>query len=118
MAQKFLIINDALITGTVEFHKELVREGTKREDIKGGGWYHWDEEEKVVLFYSTSQDYGSVTIEEWLEALKSEDTWISPFWDDHKFIFSDRLKLEDVYKQNGMLTLMQKIMRETQNENE
>lgn len=44
---KFIIENDNLILGKVQFHKHLA---TDSKGVKGGGWYEFDYEKKCLLF--------------------------------------------------------------------
>lgn len=67
MARKF-VINDGrlLMSACVEFHKELVKEGTT---TKGGGIFHIDEDAKKIWLFDQSMDFGRATKEDIEEAL-------------------------------------------------
>lgn len=94
MACKFVISNGEIFFATVSYHSEILKDNTK---TIGGGWWHWDEEKKIIYLYGTSSDFGSVTKEQIAEAWKN--SLISPFWEGCTFIYSDRLKLDDVLSQ-------------------
>lgn len=65
---KFIIMDDEFILGKVEFHADLTR---KRDGIKGGGWWHLNEDKTELLLYGTSSDFGSVTKEQIIAAFES-----------------------------------------------
>jgi len=85
--RKFIVNNNELIMGDVEFHEGLIGSSRKREDTIGGGRWHWDEENNAVYFWGVSTDFGGVTKEQFEEAVKNSMT--SPFMDESKFMFSD-----------------------------
>ena len=58
MAQKFVINDNRLILGQVDFHKELCKDNTK---TVGGGYWHLDSERGILYLYGISVDYGPVT---------------------------------------------------------
>ena len=63
MHPKFIIacppeapLEGTFIYGMVYQHKDLVRE---RCYVRGGGWYHKDDINKVMTLYGSSGDFGS-----------------------------------------------------------
>lgn len=58
---KFIIENDNLILGKVEYHRHLA---TNTKDVKGGGWYEFDHERKMFIFHGESFDFGAAKIED------------------------------------------------------
>jgi hypothetical protein len=91
MAQKFIIIDDQVIMGTVEFHRELVGDYHIKQGLKviGGGSWHFDEENNILYFYGRSDDYGAVTAETFTKALK--ESLISPTLEEAQIKFSNEL---------------------------
>ena len=62
MNPKFMLISDpatpligTFVYGMVGQHKELVRGYAKTH---GGGWYHKDDDRKIMTLYGSSGDYG------------------------------------------------------------
>ena len=62
MHPKFLLISDpktpligTFVYGMVGQHKELIEGYVKTH---GGGWFHKDDERKVMTLYGSSGDYG------------------------------------------------------------
>lgn len=55
MAQKFIIENNDLKVGNVERHFELAK---NKCDVKGGGYWHIDRENKTLWMYGKSIDFG------------------------------------------------------------
>jgi len=69
MAQKFVINDNILILGEVEFHEDLVKDRIKSNTIGGGYWiYHKDT--NTYYFYGNSIEFGQVTKEEFNSAKK------------------------------------------------
>jgi hypothetical protein len=71
MAKKWLIVNGEFrMSGSVEFHRELLREGEGKKDTQGGGWWELDRETLSFLLYSKSEDFGPAKKEDVLAAIK------------------------------------------------
>lgn len=83
---KFLIQNNYVLIGNVDYHAELRgHKSTDRYPV-GGGIVHIDKEANEVVFYGQSVDYGSVTVDEFRDALNN--TMLSPFFDGMDIYFS------------------------------
>lgn len=99
-ARKFIVVKDSgslaltLIAGVVEYHKELVGKNRTKEDVVGGGRWHWDKEKKTVLFYGKSWDFGSVS-QEILQTALQESYFAESFDRDTVFLFSGREYVSD-----------------------
>lgn len=70
MARKWVINDDWLILGDVEFHEDLLSGDRKQRNTAGGGRWHVDRERKVIFFYGKSIDFGQATKEEFEHAFK------------------------------------------------
>lgn len=83
MARKWIINNNEIIMGNVEFHRDLTKD---HSSTIGGGYYYYDDESKTMLFYSLSTDFGSVTEEQFNNAtmtqrsLVTANTKLKWFW--------------------------------------
>jgi len=71
MANKWLIVNGEFrMSGSVEFHRELLKEGERKSNTQGGGWWGIDRASLSLLLYAKSEDFGSSKKEDVLEAIK------------------------------------------------
>lgn len=87
---KFIIENNNLILGKVQFHKHLANDP---KDVKGDGWYEFDYERKTFTFYGESYDFGSaklVDIKKCIELKNVFDTKLSRnIFDNYNFVYRD-----------------------------
>lgn len=67
MPQKYIILNDKLVMGDVQFHSQLSADS---KAIKGGGFWHIDPETKCVILYGSSIDFGPCKVEDVMNAEK------------------------------------------------
>ncbi len=71
MANKWLIVDGQFrMSASVEFHKELLRQGEGKSNTQGGGWWHLDRATLSLLLYSKSDDFGPAKKEDVLDAIK------------------------------------------------
>lgn len=91
MYKKFIISNGTLRKGLVDFHRQLLSTNTKN-DVLGGGWFHYDKTTENIYFYGSSDEFGSVTKEQLIEAL--ENTLLSRREEAFKYYFSTDSKLD------------------------
>ena len=70
---KFIVEGNSLILAKCTFHKQLV---TNKDDVKGGGMWEWDRDNKTFKLYGDSHDFGRVTYEEVSACIKSGNV----FW--------------------------------------
>ncbi len=90
MAQKFIICDNKIILGYVEYHKDLIEESRHTDVIGGGEWYDY---KNVLYFYSNSLKFGAVNKEQFEGALKNfvpDDEF-----KDFKIVFSTKESLSD-----------------------
>lgn len=59
---KFVLVDNEIIGGRVIFHREL------DESPKGGGWWYYHADQSKLILYGSSQDFGSITKEQALNA--------------------------------------------------
>jgi len=64
---KFIINNNEIIVGFVEFHIDLAR---NHELTIGGGWWYLDRKNNILYLYGDSQEFGKVTIDDVISAKK------------------------------------------------
>lgn len=107
--RKFIINDNELIMGDVEFHKDLIGINRSSDKTIGGGLWHWDEEKNAVYFWGISTDFGGVTKDQFEGAVKN--SLISPFMDESKFLFSDYPGSMDVNKMDTYIKLFEEIRR-------
>jgi hypothetical protein len=58
---KFVVENDYMILGHVQYHKELA---VDKEHSLGGGLFRFDEENNSYTFFGESKSYGKAKIED------------------------------------------------------
>ena len=88
-ANKFIIQNGRMRLGFVEYHSELLADKKNRTLIAGGGRYAIFENEKVILFYGTSNEFGSVSDDAFTRCLKPSVLNIYQILFSKKEYFSD-----------------------------
>lgn len=88
MARKFIISNNTLKLANVEFHFELCN--SKQEKVKGGGYWHINQNNKRIYLYGTSIDYGSI------EPSDLNDVQVHYRWDGYELWFTRCEDLVDV----------------------
>lgn len=67
---KWIIEDGKLRIGKCSFHKELCSD---KEKVSGGGWCKLNFDEKYVIFYSSSHDFGNVNLDQ-MKAAKENGT--------------------------------------------
>ena len=87
MNPKFLLVSDpatplvgTFVYGLVYQHKDLIRGYVKTH---GGGWYHKDDQAKVMTLYGNSGDYGHPDfrfLDRIPQELKDYAFVYTPFW--------------------------------------
>jgi hypothetical protein len=107
MAKKFILQGKSIrISASVDYHLELVQKPgirpnnfnfgrqpeQKPDPVKGGGWWHADDKEKFILFYSASTDFGPVTLPDLISACS--ENYFSARWDGYQVYYSECLQLE------------------------
>jgi hypothetical protein len=93
MARKYLINNDTLMLTNCDYHSEIVKD---HSTTLGGGLWDIDFENKTVLLYGESLDYGYVKREVLIDMIKRECYSLS--FDKFKFYHSYNIKIEDAKK--------------------
>ena len=68
---KYIITKDnEFIFSHVELHMDLLPY-EQRNQIAGGGWWHLDNDDKELILYGTSIDFGHVTMEQIIDCFKN-----------------------------------------------
>lgn len=73
---KFIIEDGALIISKVTYHKEIVIE---KEKVQGGGWFRWNKEFTMCIFYGDSHDFGKARIEDIQKAVLDGKVYTNPY---------------------------------------
>jgi hypothetical protein len=71
---KFIIEGDALIIGKVTHHHQLVN---NKEDVKGGGWYRYAKEDRHLILYGDSFDFGKAKFEDIKSCVEGRRVYIT-----------------------------------------
>jgi hypothetical protein len=63
LSPKFIICDNTVILGHVEFHKDLIPKNKGKDDctILGGGWWYFDKPNNTLYLYGSSTDFKHVT---------------------------------------------------------
>lgn len=119
MAKKFILQGRSLrISASVDFHLELVQKPANSnnvlrmhtplppEPVKGGGWWHADDQEKFILFYSASTDFGPVALADLIAACP--ESYFSAHWDGYQVYYSASIKLEEALENKTLIYQIQR----------
>lgn len=68
MGQKYIINNNTLVMGQVEYHSQLLKDHSK---TVGGGYWYVDDENKKVYLYSKSLEFKQARYADVIKALRS-----------------------------------------------
>ena len=102
--RKFIINNDDLILGDVEFHEDLICKGRERKETVGGGRWHFDRVKNVIFFWGASTDFGQVTQKQFDYAFKQ------PSVEQAETFFSLKTDFVDVLKEYEIFCNKKKIV--------
>lgn len=69
---KFIIEDGKLIISKATYHKELV---TDKEKVKGGGWFRWNEDKSMIIFFGSSDDFGPAKLEDIKACVESKEVY-------------------------------------------
>lgn len=69
---KYIIKDGKMFLGHVEFHRDLIPVETTPKRVLGGGWWFHDKDEKSLLLFGSSLDFGHVTKEQILEVVHND----------------------------------------------
>lgn len=83
---KCVIVNDTLRLGMVNRHSELAG-NTKKENIKGGGFFNIIEETKTITLSHKSFEYGYMSPDDLKEIVRNKKIQPSRYL-DYKFQYS------------------------------
>lgn len=73
---KFIIEGDALIIGKVTYHHQLVN---NKEDVKGGGWFRCAKDDRHLILYGDSFDFGKAKFEDIKSCVEARKVYDSKF---------------------------------------
>lgn len=70
---KFIVEGDCLILGKCTYHKQLA---TLFTEVKGGGWWRWDQEKNEIHLSGKSEDFGQASPDDIRACIKAGNV----FW--------------------------------------
>ena len=94
---KYIIEDGKLFIGKVTFHKELAE---NINNVKGGGFFHFDTETNTFYLYGKSHDFGQAKIEDVKNAVNNGFAGAKHRYNRYKnfnFIYSEGSTLADVF---------------------
>lgn len=96
--RKFIIYNNEIRMGVVEYHKELLPKNYDKSLIKGGGRWEWNKElfGDKIFFFGKSHDFGYAKKDDFFAAW--DNSLISPSLESAEVYFSEHEYLSDVLK--------------------
>lgn len=97
MAHKWVINDDDLILGDVEFHEDLLTGDRKQRKTAGGGRWYVDRELDVIFFWGKSIDFGQATKKEFDYAFKQPSVERLETFFSLKEDFKEVLKEYEIY---------------------
>jgi hypothetical protein len=97
MTRKWIINDDDLILGDVEFHEDLLTGDRKQKNTVGGGRWHIDTERDIIFFWGKSIDFGQATKKEFDYAFKQPSVEHYETFFSLKTDFNDVLKEYEIY---------------------
>ena len=71
---KFIVEGNNLIIGKCTFHKQLATDITQ---VKGGGWWKWDQEKKEFKLFGESHDFGRADAEDIKACIEAGNVFLS-----------------------------------------
>lgn len=78
--------NQLIMSFGVEFHLELIPNRGSMNDVKGGGRINVQDQEKKVLFYAQSTDFGPCDKHDLIMAIKT--THLPAKWKGYKVFYA------------------------------
>ena len=79
--------NNIRLSFNVEFHLELIPIGGSRNEVKGGGRISVRDEDKKILFYGLSTDFGPCDKDDLIKAIK--EAFMPVAWEGYKVFYSE-----------------------------
>lgn len=98
---KYIIENGNLILAKVKFHKQLVLDEKKIENVKGGGWFLFIAATNQIVFHGDSHDYGQASLEDVRECVENGRIFTRKCLSrnisfDHKFAYNTGSEIIDL----------------------
>ena len=91
---KFIIEGENLIMAKCTYHKQLA---TDTKQVKGGGWFQYDEYEKAFIFSGSSHDFGHAKIEDIKKCIENNKVFgnsrLTRNMSNHKFMYDTQTEL-------------------------
>lgn len=96
---KWIINDNDLVMGIVEFHKDLLKD--HKDKTIGGGLWHMDRRNKKLYLYGKSHDYGQCKVEDIYNML--EEGLIPLSIDNYSLYFSTSENLKEAIETNEFI---------------
>jgi len=93
MSWKFVVTDGEFRMGNVKIHKELINKDSTKNS---GGWVHINRENKYILFYNESVEFGACSMVVLEDAINI--SYISPSLNDFTFYYSKEASLANAIK--------------------
>jgi hypothetical protein len=91
---KFIIEGENLIMAKCTYHKELA---TDKEQVKGGGWFRYDDKKEAFILGGSSYDFGYAKIEDIKKCIEDGNVYgntrLTRNMSDYKFLYDTQTEL-------------------------
>lgn len=91
---KFIIEGENLIMAKCTFHKQLV---VDEEQVRGGGWFKFDDSKEAFIFGGSSHDFGQAKIEDIKNCIENGNVYansrLSRKMNNYKFFYDNQNEL-------------------------
>ena len=86
---KFIVEDDFIIIGKVDYHNKLV---TNKEKVKGGGWFKWSKDKSTLIFYGDSHEFGKFNPKDIIDCVEKDKVFTNKYQthsitDKHNFAY-------------------------------
>lgn len=86
---KFIIEDGALIIQKVTYHMDIV---TDKSKCVGGGWFKYVPDSKTFMFFGSSDEFGTATLEQIQECVTNNEVYkykgkMIHISNDYKFVY-------------------------------
>tara|TARA_R110000796_G_scaffold118353_4_gene231979 strand:- start:3454 stop:3753 length:300 start_codon:yes stop_codon:yes gene_type:complete len=91
---KFIIESENLIMAKCTYHKQLAK---NKEQVKGGGWFRYDEDKKAFILGGSSYDFSYAKVEDIKKCIEDNKVYgnvrLTRNMSNHKFMYDTQTEL-------------------------
>ena len=91
---KFIIEGKNLIMAKCTYHKQLAK---NKDQVRGGGWFRYDEDKKAFILGGSSYDFGYAKIEDIKKCIENNKVFgnskLTRNISNHKFMYDTETEL-------------------------